>query len=237
MNRQAILWVAVLVLGLLAGHPAHGQNSATAGTKDLEGWASVELKYKFNKQWMISAEEQMRWKNDISVVDRHFTQIGVRFDTRRGISLDGGLRFIRRNDTQGNIQGYESARRQHLSATYRHKPGRLTLGYRVRYQTTGDIGSDGYTETDRHFRFRAQAKYNFRNWKLDPEISAELYRPLENSGDSAFDKMRYTLGTDWDAWGGSVIGMFYRIEKELGVEFPQTTYIIGLSFTYVLGRD
>ena len=237
MSRQVILWIAVLGLGLLASLQAHGQDSATAETADLEGWTSVEFKYKFNKQWMVSAEEQLRLKNDISEVDRHFSQFGVRFDAPRGISLDGGLRFIRRNDTQGKIQGFESERRYHLSASYRHKPGRFSLGYRVRYQTKGDIESDGYTETDRYIRFRARARYNFRNWKLDPVLATELYRPLDKVGDSDFDKLRFTLGTDWDVWGGGEMGVFYRVEEELGVEFPQTTHIFGLSFTYILARN
>jgi Protein of unknown function (DUF2490) len=237
VSRLAIQWVAVLVLGLLAGRQAHGQDSATVDTSDLEGWTSVELEYEHNEQWMFSAEEQLRLKSDVSEVDRHFSQLGVRFDAPRGLSLDGGIRFIRRNDTRGNIQGYESERRYHVSASYKHKPGRFSLSTRVRYQTKGDMESDGFTETDRHLRLRARARYNVRNWKLDPDVAAELYRPLGSDAGSEFDKLRLTLGSDLDVWSLGELSMFYRMERELGVDVPWTTHIIGLKFTYVLKRD
>ena len=96
--------------------------------------------------------------------------------------------------------------------------------------------SDGFTETDRHLRLRAQAGYNVRNWKLDPELSAELYRPLGSFSDSntEFDKARLTLGTDLDVWNLGELGVFYRLEKELGVESPKTSNIIGMKFSYDL---
>lgn len=239
MSRRAIQWVVFLVLGLLAGRQAYGQDSATTDTSDLEGWTSAELEYEHNQQWMFSAEEQLRLKSDVSEVDRHFSQLGVRFDAPRGVSFDGGIRFIRRNDTRGKIQGYESERRYHASASYKHKPGRFSLSYRVRYQTKGDMEPDGFTETDRHLRLRARARYNVRNWKLDPDVAAELYRPLGSFSDSDydFDKLRLTLGTDVDVWSLGELGMFYRLEEELGVDSPKTTHIIGLKFTYVLKRD
>jgi Protein of unknown function (DUF2490) len=237
VSRQAILWVPVLVLGLLASHHAYGQGTTTDETADLEGWASAELRYKFNKQWMFSAEEQLRLKNDISEVDKYFSQLGVRYNSPRGISLDGGYRWIRQNDTEGKIQGYESERRVHFSTSYGHKLGRFSLGYRVRYQSKQEVASTVSEDPDRHLRFRTRVRYNVPNWKPDPVFAAELYRSVGGAADNEFDKMRLTLGTAWDAWGESKMGVFYRVERELGADEPQTTHILGWKLSYTLARD
>jgi len=237
VSRQKILWIAVMVLCVTTAQFSFGQDAESGDYSDLEGWTAAELKYKVSKKWMLAAEGQLRVKDDMSVVDQYFAQFGVKFAVQKDISLDGGLRFIRQNDTQGKIQGYESERRHHLSGSYGPKLGRFSLGFRVRYQTKGDAGPDGYQETDRYFRFRAKVRYNIRNWKFDPNFAAELYHPVDSEFESDFDKVRFTLGTDWEAWTEGEIGMFYRYEKELGVELPRTTHIIGLRFAHTLGRN
>ena len=183
MSRQAVLWVAVLVLGLPAVDQARGQDSATDDTTDLEGWSSVELRCKPNKRWVFSAEEQLRLKNDISEVDQYFTQLAVRYNVPWGFSLDGGYRWIRQNDTQGKIQGYESERRYHYSASCGHKIGRLSLSYRVRYQNREEVDAADSEEPDRHLRFRTRVRYNVQDWQLDPALAVELYRSVGGEED------------------------------------------------------
>ncbi len=237
MNPVAILKIAVLILGMLVSSSALGQNLTPTDSADFAAWMSAELKYKVNKQWMLSAEEQLRLKSDVSEVDKHFSEFGLRYNAPRGFSLDGGFRWIRRNDTQGKIQGYESQRRYHFSVNSKYKLGRFSLGYRMRYQSKEDVESVDAEEPDQHLRFRAQIRYNVPNWRLDPTLSAELYRSIGAAVDAEFDKVRYTLGTDWKAWDNGKMGTFYRLEKELGVESPETTHIIGLKISHTLGKN
>ena len=201
---------------------------------DLESWTSIELNYKLHKRLRVTAEEQLRLKSDISEVDQYYSQLGVTYRITRRVNIDGGCRWIRRNDTQGKIQGYESRRRYHVSASLDHKFGRFDWDTRVRFQSKEEVGVANPAEPDRHLRFRVQVRYNFPGWKLDPVLSAELYRAVGDELDPRFDKIRWTLGTDWNTWRGGEMGLFYRLEKELGVDAPQTTHIVGLSFSHSL---
>ncbi len=225
--------VAVLVLWLSLAHFAVAQGQDTVRVEDLKGWASLELKYKANQKWTLSLAEQLRLGNDMSEVDKYFTQLGARYKAARGVSLGAGYRFIRQNDTKGKIQGYESHRRYHLSATYRHKPQRFSLGYRVRYQSRKEAG---FSTSSNHLRIRAQARYNVRDWRLDPVFSTELYRPVGSGTVSEFDKIRFTLGTNYKIGAGE-ISVFYRFEKELIGDYPEKDHIIGLGYTYNLGTN
>lgn len=236
MRRQAVLWAAVLLCSTLASLPAPGQDSEV-DTTDFEGWSSMEIRYRIDNRWMISAEEQLRLKSNISEVDKYFTQLGLRYRSPHRITLDGAYRWIRRNDTQGKIQGYESQSRYHFSAEYGHKAGRFSLAGRVRFQSLEEDESDTDEESEDHLRFRGRVRYNVPDWKLDPTFDAEVYRAVGQEGESRFDKVRFTLGTDWELWGESEMGVYYRIERELGVDSPATSHIIGLGITYTLGRD
>lgn len=235
MNAGMKFLFTLAFLVLAAAPLAFGQDPEAGDDSDLEGWYAAELRYRASRRWTFSGEGQLRLKDDMSLVDQYFGQLGIKYRGPADLSLDGGLRFIERNDTEGKIQGYESQRRQHVSLSYGPEVGRFDLGFRVRYQTKGDVTDDGYMETGRHWRFRARVRYNIRNWKLDPVFAVELFRPVDNEEISGYDKIRYTLSTDWESWAGGEIGMFYRIEKDLGVDDPMTTHIVGLRFTHSLG--
>lgn len=237
MRERRVLLGALVVLSALTAPLARGQESDDEDLSDTEGWTIAELKYRASKRWAFSGEGQLRLKDDFSEIDKYFGQLAVKFYAPWDLAFDGGLRFIQKNDTVGKIQGYETERRHHVSASYGPKVGRFGLGFRVRYQTKGEITDSGYEEIYRIFRYRARVKYNIRNWKFDPDFAIELFQSVDSDEISGFGKIRYTLGTTWEAWDRGEIGMFYRFEKELGVDSPLTTHIIGLRFTYTLGKN
>lgn len=234
MNRQATLGLVFMLMTAITSSPVQTQDEDTS---DLESWTSLELRYRFNKPWMFSTEEQLRLKESLSEIDKYFTQVAVRYKAPGGISFDGGYRWIQKNDTEGKIQGYESQLRYHLSTAFGHKLGRFSLDYRVRYQNKEERDAVVAMDPEEHLRFRVRAHYNIPKWKLDPVFSAELFRSLGPADEAQFDKLRLTLGTEWDTWDGGEMGLFYRLERELGVDSPQTTHIIGLRLSHTLMRD
>ncbi len=204
--------------------------SQTEDTDDLEGWTAFNLKYKLNKKWSFDIEGQLRLKEDISEIDKYFGEFNAAYSISKGFKLGGGVRYIKENDNVGNVQGYEDHFRFHLDASYKHKINDFSLKYRLRYQNKNELGVDDYD--NQHFRFKTSVEYNFKNWKLDPEISAEIYNHLEKGEENGFDKYRLTFGTEYNLKELGAIGIFYRVEKELNVSIPETTNIIGLKYSY-----
>lgn len=207
--------------------------SQSDDTEDLENWSSIRLKYKLNKKWSFELEEQLRLDEDISEIRGYFTQLSAEYSLIKNLKIGGALRFVRINDNDGKVQGYENYLRFHLDASYKHKINYWSLKYRFRYQNRNELSVDDYA--NQKLRLKAGIEYNIKNWKLDPEFSAEIFNRIgQEKEDNGFKKYRLTLGTDYKIKNIGTIGLFYRIEKELNETIPKTTNIIGLKYTYTI---
>ncbi len=201
---------------------------------DWASWNTIGVEYKLNKKWSFALEEQVRLKENISVVDNYFTQLSADYKLFKGFKLGAGVRYIRDNDNQGNIQGYENHFRFQIDAMYKHEINDFKIGYRLRYQNKNELGVS-YDEGDyanQNIRFKTSLEYNIKNWKLDPKFSAEIFNRFQEGKENGFNKYRLTLGTDYKVKNFGKLGVFYRFEKELNVDFPETKNIIGLNYTY-----
>lgn len=222
----------IMLVTMLSSYLGYAQS----GDSDWASWNTIGLEYKLDKKWTFSLEEQLRLKENISVVDEYFTQFNTEYKLFKDFKLAGGLRYIRQNDNQGNIQGYENHFRFNIDATYKHDIADFTLGYRLRYQNKNELGvseEDG-DYANQNIRLKASIEYNINNWKLDPKFSAELFNHFEKEDDNGFSKYRLTLGTDYKMKNFGKIGIFYRFEKELNVDLPDITNIIGLKYMYTI---
>lgn len=228
INNSTVL-LSILLIVIITNF-GYSQNS------DLANWTTIGLEYKLNKKWSFGIEEQLRIKEDISTIDEYFTQLNAEYSISKKFTLGAGLRYIKENDTDGNIQGYENHFRFNVDASYKHKINDFTLKYRLRYQNKNELGvsnSDG-DYANQHLRFKTAIEYNFKNWKLDPKFSAEIFNHFEEGEKNGFDKYRLTLGTDYKLKNAGTINLFYSIEKELNESIPKTTNIIGLKYTYTI---
>ena len=208
----------------------------TEGDKDWASWNTIGIDYKLNDKWSFGLEEQLRLKENISVVDNYFSQLSASYQIFKDFEIGAGIRYIRKNDNKGNVQGYENHFRFQFDANYKHKINNFKIGYRLRYQNKNEIGLS-YDEGDypnQNIRFKASIIYNFKKWSLDPKFSAEIFNRFQEGVDNGFNKYRLTLGTDYKIKNFGKIGAFYRFEKELNVDLPDVTNIIGMKYTYTI---
>ena len=225
------------MLALVTSFAAPSAIAQTSGTthviQDLETWTSAGLNYKFNKKLSFSLSEQLRLKNNSSTVDVYFTQLETEYKVAKGLSLGLGLRYIRENDDEGKVQGYENHLRWNADLGYKHKIDRFTMRYRVRYQSKDELGVT--TDLVKNVvRFKLGTGYNIKNWKFDPTASAEIFNGLTD--DEGLYKLRFTLGTKYETKNAGDFGLFLRTENQLQGEYPKRTNIIGLKYEYTLKR-
>lgn len=224
----------IFSMALLFSVVSFSQEGYSVVTQDLESWNSLQLKYKVNKKFGIGLEHGLRLNQNASVVDQSLTELNFKWKPVSGLFFGTGFRYIA--DRGGNNL-FDNDFRFNLDAGFKHDINRLEFKYCLRYQNRNEIGLS--TEEGDYFRnylrLKAGVSYNIKNWKLDPTFSTELYRDMTRYTGS-FDRLRFTLGTDYSLGKAGKIGAFYRIERELGVSYPKTTYIIGLGYTFTIKR-
>ncbi len=211
--------------------------NAQQDLNDFRTWSALELKYEQSEKLTFSLEGQLRMKNDVATIDQYFGEFGVQYKFPNNFRLGGGIRYIRDNDTRGNVQGYENHLRFNLDVSYKHSLDRLGLKYRIRYQNRNELGisnSEGDVPRQR-VRFKTTLDYNVRNWKLDPEISGELFNKFQKNGNSnGFDKYRISLGTSYKVKKIGRFTLLYRLEKEFNVVNPETLNILSFKYSYTI---
>jgi len=206
-------------------------------TQDFNSWSAVELKYELDSRWEFSLEGQLRLKDNASTIDNYFGEFGIQYNLPYNFAIATGFRFQRKNDTQGNIQGYKNRFRYSVDLTFKHELQQLGIKYRVRYQNRNELGlttSEGDIAAQR-IRFKTSFDYNIRDWKLDPQFSAEIFNGFKKNGtDNGFDKYRLSLGTAYKVKRVGKFGLFYRYEREINTASPENLHILYFKYSITL---
>jgi hypothetical protein len=229
--KQAVLGLTVILFANIS-HTQTTEDGYSVVTRDLESWNSLQLKYKFSKKWTIGLEQGLRFSQNATFLDQSLTEFKLKWKPTDHLSFGTGLRYI--YDRGGNNL-FDHDFRLHLDAEYKHDLNRFDFSYRLRYQNRNELGVSS-VEGDifkNYLRFKVESKYNIKDWKLDPVFSTEIFRDLTRTTGS-FDRLRFTLGTEYDFKKAGSLNFFYRVERDLGVSYPKTTYILGLGYTFTI---
>ena len=231
-STKKIAFVSVLFL-MFTVAKGYSQDS------DLASWTTIALEYKHSKKLSFALEEQLRLKENISQIDEYFTEISTEYEFTKHFSVGAGARYIKENDNVGKIQGYENHFRFNIDVAFKHKIDQFSMKYRLRYQNKNELGV-GTSEGDyanENFRLKTDIGYNIKNWKLDPEVSFEIYNQTGKHETNEFDKYRISIGTDYDLKKYGKINLYYQIEKELNKTNPTTLNVIGLKYKYIIKNN
>lgn len=229
-------YILVLAFFIIGATQLSAQSGTYYTVRDFQTWSSATLAFKPNKKVKLGISQELRLENNTSEVDKYFTEGFFKYKIAKPFTLGAELRFIRSNDNEGKIQGYENHLRHALNAQFKHKVNRLELKYRLQYQSRKEIGQTASINDDptKKLRLKVGGAYNIKKWKFDPVLSGEIFRTLGTNGD--FSKIRGTLGTSFETKKAGELSFFYRIEKELNKSYPQLTNVIGFNYQYTLKR-
>lgn len=234
--KHYIIVISILFLGINSSFSQEGQ---TIETQDFETWNSAQVNLQLKKKLTFGVQGQFRLDNNSSELKKLFTEFTTKYKFNKHFSMGTGLRFTGNNDNEGDVQGYESYFRFDLDATFKHKIKRFDFKYRLKYLTSNEIGVsslDGDIPVQ-YFRLKSSIGYNIKNWKLDPEISGEIFsKYVKNGLTNGFDHYRLTVGTSYKTKGYGSIGLYYRLQKEVSDFYPKTTNIVRVKYTYTFKK-
>ncbi|MDG1331100.1 MAG: DUF2490 domain-containing protein [Crocinitomicaceae bacterium] len=222
---------SILLLIFLSSN-AIGQNEIQ--TRDLESWSTISANKDFSKVFGINLEQSLRMYDNSTQIDQYFTNLDLNFNVAKGFSLTGGFRFIGDRDKDDGT--YDNHFRFNGDINYKHTVDRFKFKYRIRLQTKNELG---YSREEgdflrNSFRMRAGVKYSIKGWKLDPEVSYELFRESGKYTVSSFNKYRISVSTKYKFNKLIELKGFYRFERGLGSLLPESTNIVGFNLMFNL---
>lgn len=221
------LWIFLLGLITLTGFSQSEYD--TIVIRDLESWTSGSFQYKLNKKWSFKVSPQMRLQHNSSQMERFLVDADAEYDLNKHFEFGFGYRL----NSKYKNSGIQNGHRWNLDATYKFDINRFDAGIRLRYQS-GRVFASEDPSWENHFRLKTKVQYNIKKWKLDPEITGEVFRLSGKGVDAQFDKMRFTIGSSYKFSKQHSVSFFYGFQKELNTTYPKTTYLVGLGYKFTL---
>lgn len=175
----------------------------------------------FTKDWRFEVEQQYRFEDTLSTLNKSFTEMGVRYEFTDYFDVKGQYRYsVVENDRNEHRWSLD------LSLEYDIDDFPVDVGYRFR--VTDEKKS--YTgEKSTYVRNRFSLDWNMSKL-VDPYFEYENFYRLNQKKE--WRTNRFTLGLEWKLSDEADLETFYRIEDEFNVEVPGKQYIFGLSLSY-----
>jgi hypothetical protein len=187
---------------------------------------SAEISKRLNRFWSVSLEEEVRFSDDISRLDRLYSTLTVAYRINPYINTSIGYqhRLIQQKGKPStNYVGYLDFRHRGIvSASFSYPVGQFEFNLRQRMNVTLRTDSVNPKENSNPefiSRTRIQAEYSFWSIPLKPYVSVEMFNPLNNPAyisDVWLETLRYTGGFSYRLDARSRIELYYFYEYEMG---------------------
>ncbi|MGH1335232.1 MAG: DUF2490 domain-containing protein [Aureispira sp.] len=209
---------------------------------DTRLWVGLQYKHSFSKAWSMQIDLQTRLKEHLSVLDRGLLDLSFSYQHPKNkvlklFKFETGARFFTINDIQGNKQGPKFGYRLYGSITLKKSWKRLAFAYRFQYQNQTVIpryfdGEAELWEQEQTLRNRISLGYNFKKWKLDPEITAGIFFPLEQADNQGFSRLRLGLGTKYKINKHHLLKFRLIYQQSLGITTTERDFILAIIYQY-----
>ncbi|MCP4309767.1 MAG: DUF2490 domain-containing protein [Bacteroidetes bacterium] len=198
--------------------------------QDLHLWSGIKVEKRFNSDWSLFLAEEIRLKHDISEINNHLTETGLRYRINKNFALEGQYRITwdKKKD-----ESYETLTRYAFDLRYRGKLDCITLYYRLRYQKEVEGWNllDPSIPYEKYLRNRITFRYNRFN-KIKPYVSAEVFQLFKPKNNARHEYMRVIGGVKYIHPRAGEINLAYGFNREIDALQPAMIYLLKLSYTY-----
>lgn len=191
-------------------------------------WVEVGADGKIAKNLKLSGEFNARIGRN--GVETFFPQVGLQYKVAKWFKPSVEYRLIVDKNKIGN---YHATNRLNINADFGYEIKRFDLGVRLRYQFAFNrISQSAYnSDFDQALRIKPSVKYNIKNCKITPEISAEFfYNPMYGPSSPGFNKVRAAGGFKWKLKGPHEIGLKYQLDKKFRNYEDDLRHVLSVSY-------
>jgi len=229
IHRDPLSLCAIAIL-LVFGWNTPVQAQEYKVVRDLHLWTGVEIEKEFAKDWILFVAEEVRFKHDISRLNNHLTEVGLRYRINKNFALEGHYRITWDQKKDGS---FETLTRYALDLRYKGKVDFLTLMYRLRYQkeVSGWNLVDPDLPFEKYVRHRFTLRYNDFN-HIKPYLSGEVFQLFESNQASRFHYIRVLGGIRYRIPRIGEFNVAYGFNREFVSTNPAMIYVLKVNYTY-----
>jgi len=242
-----------LLLSLLIIPGLLSVSTVRAQSDDFGMWYELGAEKKLSRKWNVSAEGELRTRNNTRTIDRWSLGVGAEYKILKGLKASAGYIMLNNNnheemDLKKDGLSYNKwtpsywgvSHRFNLSLTGSVDWNRFSFSLRERWQYTWRPEAEGkkYDFDEEAWkavkgkgknvlRSRAEVSYDIPHWKFDPFVNVEMF-----NGNSGIQKMRYQLGIDYKYMKKHAFALTYRFQNVNNDDSEVDSHLIGLSYKY-----
>lgn len=199
-------------------------------TTDLGGILSAEFSTGVGRSFSLSVEEELRFDNNCTQLDRWLNSVGVDYTFPRnrlkvGVTCD----YIRRHNDEGY---FENRWRAGLHLTYSEALYHFKFTYRSKLLFTfyDELTGEHRVNPKLYWRNRLQVSYQQPNSRFKYLLSAELFWLTNDPKNRIIDNLRTVATVEYRLTRRHYLSAFVRMDNDLQVKEPVDRFYLGLSF-------
>lgn len=227
IKKIPFLFLALLLSFIL---PSSLISQEVKVVRDFNLWTGIELEKAITKNFTATLEQEIRFKNNASMINNYFTQAGIEYQINKNFSLGGKYRFIR-NLKQN--KSFENRSRYCFDLRYKGKIRNISFRYRMRYQKEVESLDllDQAIPYEKYFRNKVEIRYT-RLMDLTPYISAEIFELFQLQEYPEFNQARIMAGVKYTPGRIGSFDLEWGFDRELNSYLPYTFYITKINYSY-----
>ena len=203
-------------------------NFSLAQSNELKGWSSVEYGFEINDLLKIDLSQHFRLKEDLNVIDTYITESEVSYEPVNKLTLLGQLRYYKRNDNSGGIQGFENMMRYRFAIEKKFNSNKLNFELRAAYQNRFSLDRDNRSK--KRVRIRPLIELKIKDWSNNPKIYFEYFDEIEGNDQKAY---RYGISKKINTTKSQSLTLRYFYQKYKEKYSPNSSAnIISLKYSF-----
>ena len=189
---------------------------------DAKLWTGISVSKKYN-DLEFSFSEELRFDENFSHVDKLFSEFGVKYKVRKGLSFNINYRFNRDNDYES--RSFDLKSRFDFGVSYKYKTEKFQYSFRTKLQTQLASKND---LNPTYSRNKFAVKY-LSDSPFTPFLSYEFYYQFNN--EQIVNRTRLSLGSNYTFNDNNAIKFFYLYENRFNVINLKHNHIWGISYS------
>lgn len=197
--------------------------------EDFRTWWAAELKGELLKTLDYKITPEIRFVDNSTHLSSLITDFDASTPFLKYFKVGGQYRF-----EKINIKDEYTINRFGIYLKAGYKINRFKLAYRALYhwEYVGIHSREGGAMPYQYHRHKVSLGYDIKKWNLTPEISAEYFfnhKPTETVYEQ---KMRVSIGLDYEISKRLSVSMAYKYQEEFFVNRPLTAHIIATKISF-----